>query len=49
VSGNMPIDEALKAALHSRVTHPSEVVREHVAWALSQAPSTSLAASQSLQ
>jgi epoxyqueuosine reductase len=47
VSGTMPSDGALKAALDSRATHPSGVVREHVAWALSQAPSTSLAVSPS--
>jgi epoxyqueuosine reductase len=28
--------EATVAALNSRADHPSEVVREHVQWALSQ-------------
>jgi len=27
-------DEALRLALHAQLTHPSEVVREHVQWAL---------------
>ena len=32
------VDEeaALRAGLHGRAAHPSELVREHVAWALSQ-------------
>ncbi len=29
--------EALQQALHRRLTHPSELVREHVLWALAQA------------
>ena len=33
-------DPALQAALGSRATHPSDLVREHVAWALSQDPLT---------
>jgi epoxyqueuosine reductase len=28
-------DPALRAALQSRADHPSELVRDHVAWALS--------------
>ncbi len=31
-------DPAIRAALQGRVEHPSEVVREHVAWALAQRP-----------
>lgn len=31
-------DGVLRAALHERLSHPSELVREHVAWALAQAP-----------
>jgi len=34
--GNAPRSEANRAALASRADHPSELVREHVAWALSQ-------------
>jgi len=30
--------QALTAALHSRQSHPSPMVREHVAWALAQSP-----------
>ncbi len=32
--GNAPCSEAARAALASRVDHPSELVRTHVAWAL---------------
>jgi len=32
-------DVALREALRSRLTHPSELVREHVEWALAQTPS----------
>jgi epoxyqueuosine reductase len=28
--------EAIKASLNARADHPSDVVREHVAWALAQ-------------
>jgi epoxyqueuosine reductase len=31
-------DEAVRAALLARADHPSELVREHVAWALDQKP-----------
>ncbi|MHB0926935.1 MAG: tRNA epoxyqueuosine(34) reductase QueG [Gallionellaceae bacterium] len=34
--GNAPKNAAVIAALKSRVEHPSEMVREHVAWALAQ-------------
>ena len=34
--GNAPTSEAIIAALKSRVEHESEVVREHVRWALKQ-------------
>jgi len=34
--GNAPQSAAVIAALQSRVEHPSEMVREHVAWALAQ-------------
>lgn len=34
--GNAPTTPAIIAALHSRAQHPSELVREHVAWALAQ-------------
>ena len=34
--GNAPHDEAVVAALEARSTHPSELVREHVSWALAQ-------------
>ena len=34
--GNAPGSPAVKAALESRGNHPSELVREHVAWALSR-------------
>jgi len=30
-------DADIRAALQPRVDHPSEIVREHVAWALAQA------------
>jgi epoxyqueuosine reductase len=30
--------ELIQAALETRSQHPSEIVREHVAWALQQAP-----------
>lgn len=32
--GNAPYDEAVVTALRARAGHPSELVREHVAWAL---------------
>lgn len=32
--GNAPYSEAVVAALKSRVDHPSDLVREHVSWAL---------------
>ena len=31
-----PLDEAVRAALQSRADDTSELVREHVAWALAQ-------------
>ena len=34
--GNAPRDTAVITALQSRLAHPSELVREHVAWALHQ-------------
>ena len=34
--GNAPQSAAVIAALQSRAEHPSEMVREHVAWALAQ-------------
>ncbi|PKM11660.1 MAG: tRNA epoxyqueuosine(34) reductase QueG [Gammaproteobacteria bacterium HGW-Gammaproteobacteria-5] len=34
--GNAPSSVAVIAALHARLEHPSEIVREHVAWALAQ-------------
>ncbi|HEY3858770.1 MAG TPA: tRNA epoxyqueuosine(34) reductase QueG [Gammaproteobacteria bacterium] len=34
--GNAPTSEDVVTALRSRVSHPSELVREHVAWALAQ-------------
>jgi epoxyqueuosine reductase len=34
--GNAPTSEEVVTALRSRVSHPSELVREHVAWALAQ-------------
>ena len=34
--GNAPKSEAIIAALKTRSDHPSELVREHVAWALAQ-------------
>jgi epoxyqueuosine reductase len=34
--GNAPKSAAVIAALESRAEHPSELVREHVAWALAQ-------------
>lgn len=34
--GNAPTTDAVIAALRSRAAHPSELVREHVAWALAQ-------------
>lgn len=34
--GNAPYHEDIKAALQTRRDHPSELVREHVAWALEQ-------------
>ena len=34
--GNAPASAAIIAALKSRSDHPSDLVREHVAWALAQ-------------
>ncbi len=34
--GNAPPDAAVLTALQARAEHPSELVREHVAWALAQ-------------
>ncbi len=34
--GNAPSDETLVTALKARLEHPSELVREHVMWALTQ-------------
>jgi epoxyqueuosine reductase len=34
--GNAPTSPEILAALHSRADHPSEMVREHVAWALAR-------------
>ncbi len=34
--GNAPASDAILQALNGRLNHPSEVVREHVAWALAQ-------------
>jgi len=34
--GNAPSSEAIRSALQSRAEHPSELVREHVHWALAQ-------------
>ena len=34
--GNAPTSEAVTAALHARRAHSSELVREHVEWALAQ-------------
>ncbi|HSN71865.1 MAG TPA: tRNA epoxyqueuosine(34) reductase QueG, partial [Steroidobacteraceae bacterium] len=34
--GNAPRSDAVIAALRERLTHPSQLVREHVAWALAQ-------------
>ncbi|MDD5033292.1 MAG: tRNA epoxyqueuosine(34) reductase QueG [Methylococcaceae bacterium] len=34
--GNAPADPSVLAALHSRENHPSDLVREHVAWALAR-------------
>lgn len=45
--GNAPTDEAVIASLQSRQNHPSEIVREHVAWALAQ-HSEKTAAAQNL-
>jgi epoxyqueuosine reductase len=36
--GNASPAPAAKAALHTRIDHPSALVREHVAWALSRHP-----------
>ena len=35
--GNAPANEATRTALGARLDHPSELVREHVGWALAQA------------
>ncbi len=34
--GNAPPDPAIRAALEARLDHPSEIVREHVGWAVAQ-------------
>ena len=34
--GNAPTDEGVVAALRSRLSHPSELVREHVGWGLGE-------------
>ncbi|MDX1594301.1 MAG: tRNA epoxyqueuosine(34) reductase QueG [Gammaproteobacteria bacterium] len=34
--GNGPADDAVRGALRARQSHPSELVREHVAWALAR-------------
>lgn len=34
--GNAPTSESVLLALHARLHHPSELVREHVSWALKQ-------------
>ena len=34
--GNAPASDAVFQALNARLNHPSELVREHVAWALAQ-------------
>jgi len=36
--GNAPSSPDIVAALESRRDHPSELVREHVAWALARQP-----------
>ena len=36
--GNAPSLPAVMEALRERLAHPSELVREHVAWALEQYP-----------
>jgi epoxyqueuosine reductase len=35
--GDEPTGQGLRAALQARALHPSELVREHVQWALAQA------------
>jgi epoxyqueuosine reductase len=37
--GNAPRTPAIARALKSRLSHPSALVREHVAWALQHSPS----------
>jgi epoxyqueuosine reductase len=34
--GNAPSSEAIRVALRERAEHPSQIVREHVQWALAQ-------------
>ena len=34
--GNAPTSPGVIAALRARADHPSELVREHVAWAIAQ-------------
>jgi epoxyqueuosine reductase len=34
--GNAPPSAPIRAALQSRAEHPSPIVREHVAWALTR-------------
>jgi epoxyqueuosine reductase len=43
--GNMPDSAPARAALHARREHPSELVREHVVWALAQQREKQLAQS----
>ncbi len=45
--GNAPSDEAIVTALKSRADHPSEQVREHVAWALTRHPAHAISLSNS--
>ena len=35
-SGNAPHGDDIVSALASRIDHPSEIVREHVRWALDE-------------
>ena len=34
--GNAPWSESVEAALHARLAYPSDLVREHVRWALAR-------------
>jgi len=38
--GNAPRSEAVRTALRARANHPSDIVREHVAWALARQDET---------